>query len=107
VTDPTTPEIMIAVCDHGHVLVGEFSLHSRLAFHWRGKNVRTIRRWGTTRGVAELRNGPLQETVLDDLSDVIIPFRAVIYLIEVNQEVWKSYLTNTGSSQSQPTRLRH
>jgi hypothetical protein len=47
---------------------------------------RNIRRWGTTKGLAELRDGPTRNTVLDDTGDVIVPMRAVIHLIKCNRD---------------------
>lgn len=68
----------IVVLDRGFVYVGQVAEQSdRLVI----RNARNIRRWGTTRGLGELRNGPLQNTVLDDCGLVVVYLRAVISLI--------------------------
>ncbi len=84
-------QIRIFVLDRGFVVVGRASLSSEIVHAWQVYG-RTIRRWGTTQGLAELRNGPLPQTVLDLPSHRLIPFRAVIEILEVEAEKWEPYL---------------
>lgn len=68
----------IVVLDRGFVYVGQVTEQvDRLVI----RNARNIRRYGTTKGLGELRNGPLENTVLDDCGQVIVYLRAVISLI--------------------------
>lgn len=68
----------LVVLDRGFVYVGQVAEQSdRLVI----RNARNIRRWGTTKGLGQLRNGPLTDTVLDDCGQVIVYLRAVISLI--------------------------
>lgn len=47
---------------------------------------RTIRRWGTSQGLAELCDGPLAETVLDNLEPAgNVPVRAVLKVLELTE----------------------
>jgi hypothetical protein len=68
----------IVVLDRGFVYVGQVTERSdRLVI----RNARNLRRWGTTNGLGQLRNGPLVDTVLDDCGEVHVYLRAVISLI--------------------------
>lgn len=44
-------------------------------------NAKIIRNWGTTKGLAELVNGPTSSTVLDTQSDVVLNRQAFVFLI--------------------------
>ena len=85
-------EIRILMLDRGHVLVGRVSLHPDLAFHWRVTSARTIRQWGTTRGLAQLVSGPTKDTVLDDPANETIGFRAVLRILDASADGWEKYL---------------
>jgi hypothetical protein len=77
--------IKIAVLDRGFVYVGEVKEEKDFIILNCAKN---IRYWGTKNGLGELVNGPLSGTKLDSVGTVRIPLRAVISLIDVNQEKW-------------------
>ena len=47
-----------------------------------------IRRWGTTKGIGELRHGPTKDTVLDFEGTCRIPRGAVLRRIEVDTDAW-------------------
>lgn len=83
--------IKILLLDRGWVKVG-FLGESERPFHYSLTNCRVIRRWGTTNGLAQLKNGPLADTVLEEIHNSEIPWRAVLDIIEVDQEKWKSHL---------------
>lgn len=68
----------IVVLDRGFVYVGEVSDEGE---NIRISNAQNIRRWGTTRGLGELVNGPVANTILDPVGTVIAPKRAVIHYI--------------------------
>lgn len=68
----------IAVLDRGFVYVGKCSVNDGTL---RIEDARNIRRWGTSKGLGELRKGPLPNTVLDRVGEVVAPERAVIHLI--------------------------
>jgi hypothetical protein len=85
--------IRIAVLDRGHVWVGHVAPAPDLAFHWKLSG-RCIRRWGTTNGLSQLASGPTESTVLDDPAEILIPFRALLFFLEVDQSAWKSMLSS-------------
>jgi hypothetical protein len=87
------PRTLLFVLDRGFVVVGRAELDPDLAFHWLLKPGRTVRRWGTTKGLAELKDGPLTNTVLDDPVTRHVPFRSVIEIIEVGEKAWRRALT--------------
>ncbi len=76
----------IVVADRGFVFVG-YVREARNCIHVIG--ARTIRKWGTTRGLAELAGGgPTKETILDPEMDIEIPHRAVIFTIKTAHRLW-------------------
>jgi len=77
----------IAVLDRGFVYIGRVE--------WKGTvltitDARCIRRWGTTRGLGELVNGALPETILDTVGTIHVPEHALIHLIDVVESAWKN-----------------
>lgn len=84
---PATPVSgnQIVVLDRGFVYVGDVSREGDLLII---RNAKNIRSWGTTKGLGELRGGPLSGTKTDDAGTVRVPFKAVIHLIEVEASKW-------------------
>ena len=70
----------IVVLDRGFVYVGNVVIDGDFVQITEAKN---IRYWGTKNGLGELRDGPLKETKLDDIGEVIAPLRAVIHFVPV------------------------
>jgi hypothetical protein len=68
----------IVVVDRGFVYVGSVTIEGDMC---RIQNARNIRKWGTTKGLGELVNGPTVETVLDNYGEVLVPMKAVIHFI--------------------------
>lgn len=68
----------IVVLDRGFVYVGDVTLDGEFL---RITKCRNIRYWGTKNGLGELRNGPLAETKLDEVGEVLAPMRALIHLV--------------------------
>lgn len=76
--DPEIAGQHIVVLDRGFVYVGNVRINGDFLHITDAKNVR---HWGTKNGLGELRNGPLKETKLDEIGDVIAPMRALIHLV--------------------------
>lgn len=74
-------ETFIVVMDRGFVYVGKTRVKGDCV---EITNARNIRVWGTTKGLGELRNGPLPGTKLDDAGTVIAPIRAIIHFLKCN-----------------------
>jgi hypothetical protein len=101
----------IFVLDRGFVIVGEAELHEELALCWHMPRSRTIRGWGSSEGLAELKDGPLPGTVLDSVCERSTPFRSVLDIIHLTpkgEHAWRKALgggtTRTPRQDSSPTR---
>lgn len=81
----------IFMCDRGLVVCGEAEIHTQLALTWHLKVSCTIRNWGTTKGLAELKNGPTNSTVTDTVCERSLPFRSVIDIIHLTPEGVKKW----------------
>ena len=79
----------IVVLDRGFVYVGKVTVDGDWCIIESAKN---IRKWGTTKGLGELVNGPTKTTELDTVGTVRSPMRAVISIIDTKDEAWKSVL---------------
>lgn len=98
----TDERIRIIVLDRGFVMVCRCADPAGFGFWLPVHDARIIRRWGTSQGLAELVNGPLGDTVLDAMvSQETLPTRAILRVLEVDQESWASHLSN-----SSPVRTR-
>lgn len=72
----------IVVMDRGFVYVGQVSIKGDMVTISGAKN---IRRWGTTKGLGELVNGPIKgSTVTDHVGEVKATLRSVIHFIKCN-----------------------
>ena len=69
----------IVVLDRGFVYVGNVSINGDYVTI---KDAQCIRVWGTTNGLAQLQNGPLSSTKLDERCDVITTMKSVIHFIK-------------------------
>lgn len=81
--------IQIAVLDKGFVYVGEVATDGAWVYITRAVNVR---RWGTTKGLGELVNGPTRNTELDVVGSIRVPFHALQHLIAVEADKWTNKL---------------
>jgi len=87
-TEGCNGDIKIVVLDRGFVYVGHVEVSADWVTITRAQNIRV---WGTSKGLGELRNGPLSSTKLDNVGTVKSPFRALISLIDVEQKAWKLF----------------
>lgn len=82
-------DIRIVVAQRGWNLVGRYTATDTeitLA------DAQVIRRWGTTRGLGELVNGPLGPTILDPAGTVRIHPLAVVMTIDCDVSKWNALL---------------
>lgn len=84
---PTKGDIKIVVLDRGFVYVGRVEIDGDFVNITGASNIRV---WGTKKGLGELVNGPLSDTVLDRVGSVKAPIRALISLIDVEQSKWNA-----------------
>lgn len=75
----------IVAADRGFVWVGDIERSGDCLLIHGAKN---IRRWGTTRGIGELVNGPKPYTVTDEQGEVAVPWHAVIHITTCAPNCW-------------------
>ena len=68
----------IVVVDSGFVYVGNVTIQGNYVIVGNALN---IRKWGTSLGLGELRNGPTKDTITDDCGSVIVPMNKVNHFI--------------------------
>ena len=81
-------KVKIVVLDRGWVFVGRVSVTDDGDI--RIENAQCVRRWGTTQGLGQLRSGPTNHTVVDPAGTVIAPARSVVFMLDVEDDAWKS-----------------
>lgn len=94
----------IFVLDRGFVVVGEAELHESLALCWHLPRSRTVRQWGTTDGLAQLKDGPLDATVLDPVCERTLPFRSVIDIIHLTEKGVERWANSLRGASTRTTR---
>ena len=75
----------IVVLQRGWVVVGNVL---RIGSDIEIRSARVIRRWGTTSGLGELRDGPLEGTTLDEAGTVYAHELGVVLMLDVKAEKW-------------------
>ena len=80
--------IKIVVLDRGFVYVGRVTTGPWCII----KGAKNIRIWGTSKGLGELRNGPLSKTTLDDCGDIKAPMSSLVFMMAVSEESWATKL---------------
>lgn len=81
-----TRDVRIVILQRGWVFVGVFTKSGTQCSLDNGFN---IRKWGTTKGLGELVNGPLKDTVLDPIPHTEFHELTVIASLKVNTSKWK------------------
>ena len=73
----------IVVLDRGWIYAGNVTIEGDMV---KIHNAKNIRRWGTTKGLGELVNGPIpNKTVADEAGEVTTTLKSVIHFIKCNQ----------------------
>jgi hypothetical protein len=101
--------VLIFVLDRGFVVVGRAEVSGDIIHHWHMDQSRTIRRWGTTDGLSQLKDGPLPDTMLDPVVERLTPFRSVIDILvptEKGVAAWEAALNKPSSSPQPKTTAR-
>lgn len=79
-------DMQIVVLQRGWVMVGKFF---QTGDECRLEEASVIRAWGTTKGLGELRDGPLAATKLDPCGTARFHALTIVHRIDVNSEKWK------------------
>jgi hypothetical protein len=82
-------DIRILILQRGFVYVGRYErIGESVLLH----GARNIHRWGTTKGLGELINGPLNATVLHPAGEVEAHFLTTIASLRCNPEKWADHV---------------
>jgi hypothetical protein len=79
-------ELQIVVMQRAHIVIGRFY---QSGDQCRVEDARIIRCWGTTKGLAELIDGPTSKTILEMHGTIYFHEMSVIYRMPVKAEKWK------------------
>lgn len=82
--------VRIVVLQRGWVVVGRY--HVRDDGQVEVTDASVVRRWGTTKGLGELRSGPTSNTVLDPCGRVEAHPLSVVLTLEVDADAWIEHL---------------
>jgi hypothetical protein len=82
-------ETRIVVLQRGWVVVGNFAADGDEVVVTKAK---VVRRWGTTKGLGQLVDGPLKDTVLDPAGEVRANKLAVVLTVKCDPEAWAKAL---------------
>jgi hypothetical protein len=82
-------EVRIVVLQRGWVMVGRYS-EDGTRCHLSG--AKSIRRWGTTRGLGEIAPGPTKQTTLDEAGEVDFHALSVVLTIRCDAAGWAKHL---------------
>ena len=75
----------IVIAQRGWVFVGDVE---RSGDDVTITNAQCIRRWGTSKGLGQLVNGPLNDTILDPMGTVRLHALAVVATVDVEAGKW-------------------
>jgi hypothetical protein len=82
-------DIRLVICHRGWIWVGVYAREETEIVIRRAK---CLRRWGTTRGLGELRKGPTAKTILDEGGTVRLHPLQVINTLDVDALAWDKHL---------------
>ena len=84
-------DVKIVILQRGWVYVGRFSQNNETMM-CELNQAYCIRKWGTTKGLAELKDGPTKDTVLDPSGKVVFHLLTTIAIIDCDGGVWTKKL---------------
>ena len=86
--EPPSGEIKIVVLERGFVYVGRYSEDGDKVTI---TGARALIRWGTSKHIAELVNGPLPNTKMGDRCTLTARVSQVVYCVEVDNDKWTTH----------------
>lgn len=88
-TDHSDSPVRIVVLQRGWVAVGRYDRDGdTVTIH----DAKIIRRWGTTKGLGELIDGPLTDTTLDPAGTIEAHALSVVLTIAADADAWTGHL---------------
>jgi|TARA_Y100000310_G_scaffold60043_1_gene55420 hypothetical protein len=83
--DHSNSPVRIVIAQRGWVFVGRYTRDDERVTL---SNARVIRKWGTSKGLGELVNGPLSGTTLDPAGFVELHELAVVATLAADADAW-------------------
>ena len=83
-------DVKIVILQRGWVYIGRFKQNENMMCEL--NQASCIRVWGTTKGLAELKDGPTGTTKLDPSGKVTFHLLTTIAMIDCSEESWKKHL---------------
>ena len=83
-------DVKIVILQRGWVYVGRYT-QSNETMMCELNQAFCIRKWGTTKGLAELKDGPTKDTVLDPAGKVVFHLLTTIAIIDCDGDAWKKH----------------
>lgn len=83
-------EVRIVILQRGWVFVGNYKRSSDVDGESQLTESFCIRRWGTTKGIGELTDGPTKSTILDKVGTVKFNDMTVVASIVCGGEKWSA-----------------
>ena len=91
VSDKVYPgDVKIVILQRGWVYIGKYT-QNKDAMMCELNNAYCIRKWGTTKGLPELKDGPTKDTVLDPAGKVTFHLLTTIAILDVDGDAWKKH----------------
>lgn len=84
-----TGDVKIVILQRGWVYVGHFKQNENMMCELNGASC--IRVWGTTKGLSELKDGPLPSTKLDYAGRVQFHLLTSIAMIDCDGDLWSQH----------------
>lgn len=85
--------LQIVVLDRDFVFIGRIT-HLEDEQRTIIDDAKNIRKWGTDKGLGQLRDGPRPETILDECGTITVPDRSLIFFIECSEHGWAKVFPN-------------
>jgi len=83
-------DVKIVILQRGWVYVGRYTQNNETMM-CELNQAYCIRKWGTTKGLPELKDGPTKDTVLDPAGTVKFHLLTTIAVIECDGAAWKKH----------------
>lgn len=83
-------DVKIVILQRGWVYVGRYTQNNETMMCELNQSY-CIRKWGTTKGLPELKDGPTRDTVLDPAGKVVFHLLTTIAVIDCDGAAWKKH----------------
>ena len=84
-------DVKIVILQRGWVYIGRLTINQENSM-CELNSAYCIRRWGTTKGLSELKDGALKDTILDPAGKVVFHILTTIAIISADGDAWKKLI---------------